>query len=126
MDPQAQPALNPNQRRLLTAQRTMGNQAVLRQMAKASTVQREEPDGMVAPPGATDPAAPTQIADGGNSVSVSGSGVSIVSSGPVRIAAPMIVEDAPTVTNQGITQTDTLIAQTVMGSSYTPGAGNMW
>lgn len=53
--------------------------------------------------------------------------------GPMRVSAATLSIDGGTInaasaitTFTGIVQCDTLIASTVAGSSYTPGAGNLW
>lgn len=69
----------------------------------------------------------------GNTLEMSPSGVSITATGKLSISATSIQIDAPTATvnsamwtYSGVVKTDTLIATTVVGSSYTPGAGNIW
>ncbi len=108
---------------MLTAQQTIGNRAVLQRM-----VQREPGDDA---PGA-DPAGAQSLSAGGNSVSVTPGGVSIQSSGPLQISAPTISmataavnSDAAITNNAGITKTSVIIADSVVASAYTPGAGNI-
>lgn len=62
-----------------------------------------------------------------------GSGMTINTSGPVTINAPSITINAGTITlnsamvqASGIIQCTTLMATSVISSSYTPGAGNIW
>ena len=43
----------------------------------------------------------------------------------VRISAGMLTVDSGLMRTSGVTQTDTLIANSVVASSYTPGAGNL-
>jgi len=62
------------------------------------------------------PAGPSQITGPGASVSVA--------NGVANISAPMVNIDSPMVRVNGILQSDTLIANSVIASSYTPGAGN--
>lgn len=44
----------------------------------------------------------------------------------VKITASMIETGAPTVKCSGILECDTLVANTVDATTYTPGAGNIW
>ena len=69
----------------------------------------------------------------GNTMELSPSGVSITAVGKLSISATSLTIDVPTATvssamwtYSGVVKTDTLIATTVVGSSYTPGAGNIW
>jgi hypothetical protein len=63
-------------------------------------------------------AAPNQIEGPGASVSVA--------NGVAEVNAPMVTVNAPMVRVSGILQSDTLITNSVISSSYTPGAGNIW
>ena len=108
------------QRAMIQAQRRHGNQFVQRMdfgglfgasAARQMTLRRRAGPGL---PGAPHPRRST---DGGATVSVSG--------GVVNIDAPMINLNAPLVRTDGVLQTDTIIANTVVGSSYTPGAGKL-
>lgn len=70
---------------------------------------------------------------GGNSVELAPSGITITAAAKLSISAATIQIDAPTATvnsaiwtYSGVVKTDTLIASTVVGSAYTPGAGNVW
>jgi hypothetical protein len=92
---------------VLQMQKTRGNAFVMRQMAQR---QHEE-----AP--AEDSAAPSQISGGGASVSTEG--------GIVNISGPLVNVSAPMITTNGVLRTTTLIADNVVASSYTPGAGNV-
>ena len=111
--------LTRSQQNILTAQRTIGNRAVVRRM-----IQRDPIDGDPA----ASPAAgnPQSLTAGGDSVTASGSGVSIQSSGPLTVSAPAIDLHTAMLTVDGVTKTSTIIADSVVASSYTPGAGNIW
>lgn len=69
----------------------------------------------------------------GNTIRLDSNGVTIESAnsidvsaaGAVNITASQISVDAGTATFSGVLQTDTLIANSVVASSYTPGAGNL-
>ena len=93
---------------VLQMQKTQGNAFVMRQMAQR---QHEEE----AP--AEESATPSTISGGGASVSTEG--------GIVNISGPMVNVDAPVINTSGILRTTTLIADNVIASSYTPGAGNV-
>jgi uncharacterized protein involved in type VI secretion and phage assembly len=69
----------------------------------------------------------------GNRVRLDSAGVTIESAGRIAVAAGTIsmtagqvTVDAGMVRAAGVLQCDTLIANAVVSSSYTPGAGNVW
>ena len=70
---------------------------------------------------------------GGESIKLSSSGISITSSAKVEVqasqvdvSAGMVKVDAGMSQFSGVVKCDTLIATSVVGSTYTPGAGNIW
>ncbi|MBL9126158.1 MAG: hypothetical protein JNL97_00855 [Verrucomicrobiales bacterium] len=76
-----------------------------------------------------------EVVDGqGNSVNLETSGITVQSSGKVTIQAGAAVEVSAGMVSvkagmskfSGVVQCDTLIANSVVGASYTPGAGNIW
>lgn len=69
----------------------------------------------------------------GGSVELTASGVNIIGTGNVNltattfeISASMIKGNSGMSQFSGVVQCDTIIATSVVGSSYTPGAGNIW
>jgi hypothetical protein len=69
----------------------------------------------------------------GNTIRLDPAGITItaaakvvVSSSQVEINASIVTVNAATAKFSGVVQTDTLIANSVIASSYTPGAGNIW
>jgi hypothetical protein len=100
------------QRSAWSLQRTAGNSAVASLFAAGRAVQREG-EGEI-PPNPFDTPAPT----GGNPVSSDGA-TTTVSGSQIVLAAPMTTTD-------GVLRTSTLIADNVVASSYSPGAGNIW
>ncbi|KAB8141603.1 type IV secretion protein Rhs [Chloroflexia bacterium SDU3-3] len=69
----------------------------------------------------------------GNSVKLDSAGITItaaakvtVNAATVAVSAGMVTVDAGMSRFSGVVQCDTLIASTVVGASYTPGAGNIW
>jgi len=69
----------------------------------------------------------------GNSIKLATSGITITASAQVKVeasqvnvSAGMVQVDTATATFSGIVQCQTLIATSVVSSSYTPGAGNVW
>ena len=69
----------------------------------------------------------------GNSVVLSSSGVRIAASakvtiqaGIVEVSAGMVQVDSGMAKFSGVVQSDTVITNSVVASSYTPGAGNIW
>jgi hypothetical protein len=70
---------------------------------------------------------------GSQSVTLTPSEITIVSAGPViinatpvNVSASMVQVDAAISRFSGVIQCDTIIATSVVGTSYTPGAGNIW
>lgn len=73
------------------------------------------------------------IERGAQSVKLTASEINIDSSGPVNInsstvnvSAAMVQVDAGMSKFSGVVQADTVIATSVVGTTYTPGAGNIW
>jgi hypothetical protein len=73
------------------------------------------------------------IERGGQSVKLTSSEINITSSATVSInasrvnvSAGMVQVDAGMSRFSGVVQADTVIANSVVGASYTPGAGNIW
>ena len=69
----------------------------------------------------------------GNTITMDTQGVSVdasakvsVSAGQVEVSAGRVTVDAGISQFSGVVQCDTLIATTVVGKLYTPGAGNVW
>jgi uncharacterized protein involved in type VI secretion and phage assembly len=69
----------------------------------------------------------------GNSISLGAGGVTVSAAAKVTLRASMIevhagmlTVDAGMARFSGVVQCDTLIANSVVGASYTPGAGNIW
>jgi uncharacterized protein involved in type VI secretion and phage assembly len=81
-----------------------------------------------------DTPASVRIEDGnGNSVTLATSGITINASAKVTldaatvdVSAGMVTVNAGMSKFSGVVQCDTIIANSVVGSSYTPGAGNIW
>lgn len=75
-----------------------------------------------------------EITDGnGNTVTMGSAGLSLTSPSKVTLSASTITLDAGTITLNagmvncsGVMKSDTLITNSVVASSYTPGAGNIW
>jgi hypothetical protein len=107
--PQHKTTLAQRRQAILQLQRSRGNNFVMRQAMPSAMRQEDQ-----APAETT---APSEISSGGNRVSTEG-GVTIDSGGIVRI------NSAITQTS-GILQAGTIIADNVIASSYTPGAGNI-
>lgn len=102
---------------VIQMQRTHGNAHVMRQLDPA--IQRQEDEAAAAEPApAADTSAPSSISGSGGSVETGGGGVEITG-GTVKVHSGMTEVD-------GVLKADTLIAENVVGSNYTPGAGNIW
>jgi uncharacterized protein involved in type VI secretion and phage assembly len=70
---------------------------------------------------------------GGSTIQVTPSGVSIngsstlsLQTSSMSVSAASVNVDAASQQHSGLVQCDTLVANTVAGTSYTPGAGNIW
>lgn len=69
----------------------------------------------------------------GNSVKLDSSGITVtasakvtVSAGTVEVSAGMVTVNAGMSKFSGVVQADTVITNSVVSASYTPGAGNIW
>lgn len=68
----------------------------------------------------------SKVVMGATGITIDAPGVNIrIQGGEVKISAAIIKLDAAIVTAQMI-RCDTIVAQSVIGASYTPGAGNVW
>jgi uncharacterized protein involved in type VI secretion and phage assembly len=82
----------------------------------------------------TDGPGVVEIADSnGNSVKLEASGITVTASAKVTvnasmatISASMLTVDAGMSKFSGVVQADTVICNSIISSSYTPGAGNIW
>jgi uncharacterized protein involved in type VI secretion and phage assembly len=79
------------------------------------------------------PGAVEIVDSNGNSVKLETVGITIsaaakvtVNASQVAVSAGMVTVDAGMSKFSGVVQCDTLIATTVVGTTYTPGAGNIW
>jgi uncharacterized protein involved in type VI secretion and phage assembly len=59
-------------------------------------------------------------------VNVTSSGTVSVNASRVTVSASMVQVDAGMSRFSGVVQADTVIANAIVGTSYTPGAGNIW
>jgi uncharacterized protein involved in type VI secretion and phage assembly len=69
----------------------------------------------------------------GNSLKLESAGITLTASakltlnaGTVAISAGMVTIDAGMTKASGVVQSDTVITNSVVSASYTPGAGNIW
>jgi len=74
-----------------------------------------------------------RIERGSQSITMTASDISVDSAGPVNVnaatvnvSASMVQVDAGMSKFSGVVQCDTIIATSVVGTTYTPGAGNIW
>ena len=79
------------------------------------------------------PGAVEIVDSNGNSIKLESSGVTITASakltinaGTIAISAGMVTVDAGMSKFSGVVQADTVISNSVVSASYTPGAGNIW
>lgn len=106
--------------------------AIVEEASGRETVSIETPGGVSAT--LTDTAGGSiTLEAAGNSVTLDPSGVTIDAGGKITLSAGQIELSAATITvNAGmtqissVTQVDTLIANSVVSASYTPGTGNVW
>ncbi len=106
--------------------------AIEEQASGSATVSIRTPNGVSA--AFTDSGGgKVEYTNGVSTVTVDTSGVTIDSPGTVKIraselkvSAGIVTVDAGMSQFSGVVKCDTLIATSVVGSSYTPGAGNVW
>ncbi len=67
-----------------------------------------------------------EIGNGASSIRFEPAGLRIESSSTLTVAAPLVQVDSGMSKFSGVVQCDTIIADSVVGTSYTPGAGNVW
>lgn len=106
--------------RVMDLQRTAGNQAVVQRLTALGAipaVQRAVEVGEVEATPATGAGPEGADAVGGGTE---------INDTTVRVNAGTIDLNAPIVRVSGIVQADTIVADSVVASSYTPGAGNIW
>jgi uncharacterized protein involved in type VI secretion and phage assembly len=80
------------------------------------------------------PGAITLEDSNGNSVKLEAAGITVTASAkvtinagaPVEVTAPMLTVNAAMSKFSGVVNADTVITNSVVSSSYTPGAGNIW
>ena len=109
-----------------------GNKITLDDTDGQETVKIETPGGQTIT--MKDGAASVEIKDSnGNSVKLEAAGITITASAKVtvnastmEISAGMLTVNAGMSKFSGVVQADTVIANSVVGTSYTPGAGNIW
>jgi len=102
---------------VLQMQRTHGNSMVMRQLTP--DVQRQDETETT-----SEVAGPTGEGNGPSEISNGGSSVSATPGG-VDVNRPMINLHAGVVNADGVVRASTIIADSVIASSYTPGAGNL-
>jgi len=80
-----------------------------------------------------DAAGRVTISGQGSTIRIDSTGVTIdaaarvaVNASQVKVSAGMVEVDAGMSKFSGVVQCDTLIANSVVAASYTPGAGNIW
>jgi phage gp45-like len=80
-----------------------------------------------------DKAGQVTISGQGSTIRIDSTGVTIdaaarvqVNASQVKVSAAMVEVDSGMSKFSGVVQCDTLIATSVVASSYTPGAGNIW
>ncbi len=100
-------------------QRQVGNRAVVERLG----VQRADLDDFgLGDPGFGGGGAPTGDGFGGGT----GGGTQVISGDVIELNAASIVLNAPITRANGVLQSDTLVTDSVIASSYTPGAGNVF
>lgn len=109
-----------------------GNKITLDDTDGQETVKIETPGGQTIT--MKDGAGSVEVKDSnGNSIKMEAAGVTVtasakvtVNASTVKISAGMVTVDAGMSKFSGVVQADTVIANSVVGTSYTPGAGNIW
>ena len=79
------------------------------------------------------PGAVEIVDSNGNSIKLESSGVTVtasakvtVNASQVAVSAGMVTVDAGMSKFSGVVQADTVICNSIISASYTPGAGNIW
>jgi hypothetical protein len=114
--PQEPAARGLRQSAVLQMGRQRGNAFLAR--ATGSPLQRQAETAPPSPAGPAETAAPTELSAGGSVVRVTPGGV--------EVSGGILTVNSALARFSGAVQTDTLIANSVVASSYTPGAGNIW
>ena len=113
---------------LLGLQRSAGNAAVASMVAPDASVQRavtiDEIDVSTPAPGEDTGDTDGTGAGAGGAVTSDG-GTTTITGGVINIEGGQVNLDAGMTRASGVLQADTLIANSVVASSYTPGAGNV-
>jgi hypothetical protein len=91
-------------------QRAQGNSMVMRQLMPGVQRQHEEEP-------ANEGSGPSEISSAGSHVTTSGGGV--------ELSGPTVTIRAPMTQAEGVIRASTIIADNVLASSYSPGAGNV-
>lgn len=128
--PEPVDATGENNRKVLVSRQ--GLRITLDDAAQQEAVSIETPGGQRLT--LQDGAASVRIEDsGGNQITLEPGGVSVEAAAKVTIRASVVEIDAGLLEVDsgmarfsGVVQADTLIANSVVASSYTPGAGNVW
>ncbi|MCI0712841.1 MAG: hypothetical protein L0154_21980 [Chloroflexi bacterium] len=114
--PNQQVTGTPNRhQQILQMQRQYGNQAVRRMLQREVTIDEMDTSVSTAEPGAS---STTSIGDGTASVTAE--------NGVVDITAASVNINAPMTRHAGIDESEVVVADSVIASSYSPGAGNVW
>jgi hypothetical protein len=111
---------------LMALQRTAGNAAVASLLAPSATVQREnvQIDELTTRVDVSDTAAGAAGAAGATG---SGAGGAVTSDGSTTTINGSVIDlAAPMTQTDGVIRAGTIIADSVVASSYSPGAGNVW
>ena len=106
--------------------------AIIEESAAAATIKLSTPGGVTAE--FTDEGGGRcKINAGGSTVTIEGGGVTLQTGAKVKVEATMVEVkagmvkvDASMSQFSGVVQCDTLIANTTIATTYTPGAGNVW
>lgn len=101
---------------VLQMQQAYGNAFVQRQILDGDSESTAQAPTESQPAGGAGTAA-TELSDGGSTVSVGGGGV--------QISGGMVNVDAPMTRVAGVLNADTVVANSVVSSTYTPGVGNV-
>lgn len=106
--------------------------AIVEQTAATATISLETPGGVSAT--LTDAnGGKVEIKAAGNTITIDSNGVAIqapakvsVQASQVEVTAGQVTVNAATSSFSGLVRCDVLQATTVIGATYTPGAGNIW
>lgn len=121
--PNQQVTSTPNRhQQILQMQRQYGNKAVRRMLQREVNIEEMDPSISTVGPGAS---SGNSIGDGTATITAE-NGVVDITGASINLNSAMVNVNAGYTKNTGVEEAEVLVANSVIASSYTPGAGNVW